>query len=244
MKNFILIVFVASFSLNVFSQTVLLEEDVTKLDFLKPKFGQNMTNYYHWFVDYGFFASPSEGIGADIYYGLSHTFSVGNRYKRRLNDFLAVGVEASYLYMVYNLEQNAEKTVPNNIQHKKEKFRLNTVNGGVYFRLNFGKRGNIVGKFIDIGTYGNWAFNLKHTYTDKIDDSGNPVGYKEQKTVNKQLNYFEPFSYGFIVRMGINRYTIFGMYRMSDYFNEEFKENIPDVELSRLAVGLQIGLHK
>ncbi len=240
-----LFIFLMSLSFSAaHSQTVLMHEDVSKLDIQKPKYGQNMANFDHWYVDFGFAAQQSEGKGADIRYGFSHSFSVGNRYKRKIAKFLALGVDVSYLYMVYDIKQNTEKLIPDNIEHKTEKFRLNTLYGDVFFRFNFGRRGNIVGKFLDLGVYGDWGFSNKHLTIDKVDFGNLPNGYKEVKMVHRNLSYFNDLNYGLVSRIGFNRYVVFATYRVSDFFSKEFKNTIADVELPRLTVGFQIGLHK
>jgi hypothetical protein len=244
MKPLYLFWIIFFFSVSANSQTILLQEDVSKLDILKPKYGQNMANFDHWYLDFGFAAEQSAGKGADIRYGFSHSFSVGNRYKRKIANFLAVGTDISYLYMVYDIRQNSEKMIPDNINHKNEKFRLNTLYGDVFLRFNFGRRGNIIGKFLDIGPYGDWSFSTKHLTVDKVDLGNLPNGFKELKTVHRGLSYFNDYNYGAVCRIGFNRYCVFAMYRMSDFFTKEFKTSVADVELPRLTVGVQIGLHK
>jgi len=242
MKYILLFLFIGTLSI-ANSQTVRLHEDVNALDIEKPKHGENMANFDHWYVDYGFFAMPSDGEGADLRYLFSHTFSFGYRYKRKLNNYFAVGTSASYMLIIYDLEQKVGKKIPDEVLHKKEKFNMNTVYGDIYFRINFGKRGNIIGKYIDFGAYGDWAFNVKNLIVDKVENTGNANSYNEVKTVRRNLNYYNPISYGTIVRIGINRYSVFGMYRISDFFSTDFKTSISKTELSRLSVGLQIGLH-
>jgi len=220
------------------AQTVLLEENVEK-DTITPKWGQNYKNYQHFYIDYGFLVDQPEKKGADIKYGNTHTFSIGYRYKRRLCNFYAIGFDLSYYRFTYNLKQDSNKILPNTLQHNKEKLIFNNLSLELYNRFNIGRRGNLIGKFIDIGVYGNWAYGIKHFYRDELSNA-NPNNHANiVEVTNKNLDYMENINYGLRARVGINRYTISANYRLSNFFKEKY--NYP--ELPRLSIGLQIGFY-
>ncbi len=243
MKRIILISIISILPFFGFAQLKLMEENVDKIDFSKPNKGQNMKNYSHWFIGYAGYVGKSEGVGADINYGTSDVFSVGVRYKRKLAEFFALGAESWYSAEDFKIAQKKDKVIPTSDLHKKEDLRFNNISGATYMRFNFGKRGNILGKYMDLGAYGTWSFDIRHTYTDKVVQVNKINGYRTVKTVHKRLVYTNPLNYGAIVRFGINRYVIYGTYRLSDLFDADFK-TMANVELPRITVGVQIGLHK
>jgi hypothetical protein len=101
-------------------------------------------------------------------------------------------------------------------------------------RFNYGRRGNIIGKFIDLCAYGDWTFSASNNTKDKR-QNGNHV-----KTRITHLNYYNSTNYGVLARIGFNRYVFYGSYRLSNMFKSS--ANFP--ELPRITVGLQIGFHK
>ena len=238
MKQFITtLLCIVLFSLCAKGQDVLLEEDV-KADTIKQTVGPNLKHFTHLYFDLGFIVGESETEGADINYGKSYTFSIGYRYKRKICNFYAIGFDISYYFMSYNLKQNIFKILPNDSIHNKEKLIFNNLGLELYNRFNFGKRGNYIGNFIDIGAYGNWAYKIKHYTKDDINVDINKAKIKQVTYTG--LVYPEELNYGLRARIGINRYVLSATYRLSDLFKEIY--DYP--ELPRLSVGLQIGLHK
>jgi hypothetical protein len=245
MKRYYLILFLIIFYLKIsFSQSVLLEENVKSYDLDKPKYGPNLRHFTHFYIGYGFIADKPRGNGIQIKHDFSHTITIGYRYKLKIFNFLAIGSDFNYYYMVYYLKQNSSKTVPNSVIHDKEKLKFNNLGAEAYLRINFGRRGNYIGKYIDFAAFYNWGFSIKHFYEDKVDDKTNPYMARVIRVTNRDLNYVEPFNYGVRARIGINRIVIAGTYRLSNLFTQSFRENVADVELPRFSIGLQYGLHK
>ena len=243
MKQLFVIIIIL-FHYTIYSQTVLLHEDISKLDFQMPSNGPNYKSFHQLYLNYIFIVPLGDKLEVETDLWKSASFSVGWRYKRKLASWFAVGTGISYTNPIYSITQNANKQVPNNIQHNREKLRLNNVNLELYTRLNFGKRGNVIGKFIDIGGYAEYAFSLKHFYEDNSDKS-NPPYYSGVTQVNERdLNYIKRFNYGLRTRMGINRWVITASYRLSNLLTDDYKSIVGDYFLPRLAVGAEIGLHK
>ncbi len=242
MKTTLLIISALFFTLFTTAQTVELEEDVRLLDIKKPTRGQNLRHYNHWYLEYGSIIPVKEDPGAKVKSPFAFSFSAGNRYKLKLNNYFAVGLGAAYSYTSFRLKQDAQKQIPNNITHRKEKYIFHALAADAFFRINFGKRGNIVGKFIDLGGYGSYAFSAKHEYEDKI-KKPQMAGYTDTRQTNTGLQYINRLNYGATVRMGINRYVLFGRYRISEIFDANFKTQVSKAELARITVGVQIGLH-
>lgn len=234
LMNFKFLIIASGFLLTCFfsnAQMVLLEEDVAA-DTVAPTTGPNRTNFGHFYLSYGV---PIADVhtGADIYIGRSFDFDFGYRYKRKLSRHYALGFEVFYKVQDFNLKQDSGKIVPDTILHDKERLRFNNLGIGIYNRFNFGKRGDVVGNFIDIGVYGSWAYRLANITKDEL-----PNGNKVRTKITK-LDYYEPINYGVVARIGFNRYVFYGTYRLSNLFKAS--SNYP--ELPFISAGIQIGLH-
>ncbi|MCF6240231.1 MAG: hypothetical protein L3J74_02660 [Bacteroidales bacterium] len=232
------------FSINTFSQTVLLHQDVRKLDFQMPSSGPNYKNFHQLYLNYLLIIPMNEDNEVETNMGKSGIFTIGWRYKRKLSEWFAWGTGLSYANAQYSIKQNAAKQIPNNILHDKEKLKYNNVNLEAYIRFNFGKRGNIIGKFIDLGGYGGYAMTVKHFYEDAADKNSPPSYAGKIKVNEKDLSYVNHLNYGFIARMGVNRWVISASYRLSDLLSDDYKAMVGDVYFPRLAIGLEMGLHK
>jgi hypothetical protein len=222
------------------AQKVVLAEDLTK-DSIPQKFGPNRTHFRHLYVGYGFVAGPSENKGSAVKYGESHEWQIGYRYKYKVGNVYALGFDLAFNPQTFFLKQSKDKTLPNAATHEKEKLKFTNIGLGLYNRINFGKRGNYVGNFIDLGVYGNWLAFSRHIYKDEMPDP-KLTGSERVVVRHKDLTYVEDFNYGLLARLGFNRYVFYGNYRLSDLFDPDY--TFKYAELPRVAVGLQISLHK
>jgi len=230
--------------LNSYSQRTLVEEDVSTYDFEKPKNGPNLLHFTHWYLALDFYAPNPIEENIKCQYATSHNFMIGYRYKLRVTNWLALGADAEFYTSSYYFEDDFfyDITSEINTNHNKEKLRLNNFGTEVYIRFNCGKRGNVIGKFIDFAAYGLVNFDAKHIYIDKF---STPHFYdsKTVKVVNSNLNYIEFLNYGARFRIGYNRFAVSFAYRLSDILTKEFKSDNNQLELPRFSVGLQVGLH-
>ncbi len=218
------------------SQKVLLEENV-EYDTLVTKFGQNYANYRHFYISAGFLTGENNP-GSEIIFVNSRQMELGYRYKRKISDNYAFGLGLSICNSSFYLNQKANKIVPNDSLHSSEKIAINSLKLELYNRINIGKRGNIIGKFMDIGFFTSYNYRAKHITKDKLTDT-NKFFAKKVKSVYKGLEYIENFGYGLGVRLGINRYVIYSQLRLTNIFKSNY--NMP--ELPVYSVGIQIGLH-
>lgn len=233
MKSISTILLISLFTLNLVSQEVVLFESV-KADTIIEKQGQNRKHYTHSYMGFGVILGNSEGAGSDINYWSSSNFEFGFRYKYKICNYYALGLLLNYNMDLFNIKQESGKTFPDTLFHKKERLTINNVGIGVYNRFNFGKRGNIIGKYIDLGAFGDLRFFAEHFTKDKSPN-------KEIVRVStSRLNYIEPISYGIFANFGINRYSIYAKYRLSDLFDKTFGYT----ELPRFTAGVQIGFFK
>ncbi len=231
MKKYLFFIILQLITLIAGAQAVLLSQDVSN-DTIKKTVGPNMRSFHHFYMTYGFMADKGEK-GADIKYGNSSHFDIGYRYKLRVSNHYAVGTDFWWSTSSYNLKQSKTKVLPDTLLNDKEALRFNNLSLGLYNRLNFGKRGNHVGNFLDFGAFGQFTYSLVH-YTRNNMPNGNIV-----ETYTKKLKYYNPLGWGLIARIGFNRYIITASYRMYDLFKSSY--NYP--ELSRLTIGAQIGFY-
>ncbi|MBI2967537.1 MAG: hypothetical protein HYY40_06965 [Bacteroidetes bacterium] len=224
------------------SQDILLEQDVNA-DTVVPSFGPNRKVFRHFFGGLGFVVGP-DNPGGEVRYGYSKEFYGGLRYKFRISNFYALGFDIGWRNSNYTLKKTPGKILPNNIQHDKERLFYNTAFLTFYNRINFGRRGDHIGRFLDIGARVNWAFNVIHFTKDKLDTAGiNNGGIIKTRTT--QLLYTKPFFFDAVVRVGINRYVFFVSYRLSELFkpvDPELTLLYPDLPL--IMAGMEVGFHK
>ena len=225
------------------AQRVLIEEDVASYDEANTKYGQNYRHYLHFYTDLAFFTPNPLEDQLEIKYGLSNSFTFGYRYKLKLTNWLAVGADIKHNSLIYNFKNTFKPFDEEiNIEHDKDKLKLNSFGTEVYLRLNFGKRGNMIGKFIDFAGYINAIYSTKHIYYNTY-ASGNMFKAEEQKTINSKLQYIQPYFYGAKVRLGINKFVLSFDYQLSEIFTQEFVQETNNYNLPKFSIGLQIGLH-
>lgn len=211
-------------------QEVLLHRNVSN-DMATPKRGPNRTHFNHLYMNFGFITGAPENSNASIVNGSSNAFQLGYRYKLKLNNYFSTGCELSYSATSYRIAQKEGKLVPDAILHKKESLNLQSFVLGIYQRTNFGRRGDHMGNYLDLGAFGGWNVGLKHQYKDEIDGV-------RINTEKRGMKYWEPFSYGVMARVGFTRWSVTGSYRLSNMFKSQ--SGIP--ELPRVQVGLELGL--
>jgi hypothetical protein len=232
------------------AQKVLLEQNVSE-DTIKQNFGPNLKYFGHFYGGFGMIAGLA-GTGSEIDYLKSHEFVMGYRFKYKLSRFYALGFETGLTLQSVFLKQEAGKTLPTSNLYEKEKLKFTNLGLGIYNRFNWGKRGNYIGNFIDLGVYGNLMPFKAHIYeADQIFGMAGPLdGIKKIKVRETGLKYISDTNYGFLTRIGFNRYVFYGTYRISDLFEKGFSmvdkqgnKLYNYAELPRLSLGFQIGIH-
>lgn len=220
------------------SQTVLVDEKPSEL-YKVSKWGKNRKNFTHFYLALGSVVSQPEGRAFEITPGLSNQVKFGLRYKLRFCNFYAWGLDLSISGNRNLIKQNTNNFFPDSLKHEKEVFKYQTIGLEYFNRFNFGRRGNQVGKFLDLGAWGNWLYSPQHIFWDEHITPVN--GASKSKTILSDLNYTTDFHWGVSARLGINRWVIYGSYRMSDIFNSKFHTQTMSVEPSRLIVGVEVG---
>lgn len=222
-----------------FSQRVLLEQTVAN-DTIEDNWGQNLRHFGHLYFGFGFAASPAEE-GAEVKYGNSANFDFGYRYKYKICNLYSIGADLSLTSYMYRLKRDEDtKILPGEMEHNKERIDTWGVKLEIYERFNFGKRGNHIGNFIDLGVYGSYFMYTRHYTMDKNPDDY--PGLKKREVTETGLDYMENMEYGVSARVGHGNWVLFGRYRLSDLFKT------PDIpadkfpELPALQVGVEINI--
>lgn len=235
------LLFFSLIPVSLFAQGEILHEKVDA-DTTEDLFGPGRRHYLHPFASYGAAVALPEGPGASTRLWGSGLFDIGLRYKLKILKRWEMGVGVKYERSAYGLEQDDDKEVFGPTQHEQEKLILNDLSGDLYTRFVFGKRGDFVGTFLDLGAYLDHSFRKQHMTVDEYEDP-NAVGAEEVKSKQRGLTYVEDLHYGFLARFGRSRYVLFARYRFSDLFKGDgIAADYP--ELPRLQVGVQLGMHR
>ena len=237
MKNFVFI-FVMLFGLNAFSQNILLEESPVN-DTVIPKTGPNLKRFNFFYVGYEFVVDDFTRQSATVKKGASNLLFFGLRHKHKINDFWSVGYDFNFSTATYSISQNSKKIFPSIGSHKKERLIVSALGLQLFTRINFDRRGNKIGKYIDLGGYANWDFSNSHFTKDKTvaADSSDAriINVTEQK-----LKYLENYEYGVKARLGSNHLAICASYRISDLIKPSYNYY---PELPKLSIGIEIGIY-
>ena len=217
------------------AQRVLMRSNVGT-DTLQLKVGPNRAFFQHFYLGYDAVVGKADGPGADLRYGASGQVLLGVRQKYRLSQGTALGFDVRYARLVYNLAQNDRKTFPTPDQHKREYLALPQLQAEAFGRLNLGRRGNVVGNYLDLMGWGGWIISTAHHY----EDSPGPAGAGRIEVTARELNYIRRWSYGVGARLGSGRYALVARHQLSDTFTAEAATRYP--ELPRWIVGLELGI--
>jgi hypothetical protein len=237
MNKVITLIILFFLGLNTFSQDVIIDKDVDEqYQALK---GPNYRFYSQFYIGMGAIADFDEEPGAAINFWKSGNFIFGYRYKLKILSFYALGFDLNFNKHQYFME--GDKVNPYDllnpltfdVDEKKQVLTNNAFALEVYQRINIGRRGNTLGKYLDLGASAQWNHTVKETVKKEFTDDQNYYG--KSLDVRRQLDYLEAFQYDLTARIGINQFALYGKYRMTDFFNDKFV--MP--ELPRLSLGIQ-----
>ena len=215
------------------AQQVLVQANVAN-DTLKTTFGPNRRWFGHGYVALGLAVGPAE-TGAKLRYGFSSAEArVGGRLKLRLSQSVALCGDLAYAYLRYELAQEAGKRVPAPTLHLRENLALHQLATEVALRLNYGRRGNVVGRYLDLLAGGSWAAGTRHTTEDVP-----APGINSFATTESGLPYLRRFGGSVGGRLGFDRYALVARYRLSPAFASGYGAW---PELPRWVVGIEVGV--
>ena len=217
------------------AQRVLLHA-TPDTDSMEVRRGPNRAVFRHFYLGYAPVVGEAAGPGAELRYGTSGEFFVGLRHKFRLSQTLALGTDVRYARLVYQLRQNSQKVLPTPAQHHSESLSLPQLQLEPYVRLNAGRRGNVIGRYVDLTAWGGWLTGTTHRYEDRPGNGG----AARTQVVTRGLPYVNRWAYGLGGRLGSGRYAAVARYRLSSAFAGAARQRYP--ELPRWTVGLELGL--
>jgi len=216
------------------SQTILIKDEVDET-LNESETGPNKTHYYSTFSGFGMMFGAPDSIGSEIVPYRSICYEMGWRSKRQFSGFFALGNEFNFNLKNFYIKQHDEKVFGGFQQHKKEKLLLINANYTLFTRFNFVKRGDHLGKYLDLGGFAEYAFITRHITKDKIETED---GYTYSKHYLRGLKFINRFNYGVTARFGLSYLTFFCQYRMSDIFNDKIFPAYP--ELPRFTAGISL----
>lgn len=218
------------------AQQVLVTGDVAE-DTLRTEFGPNRRYFGHAYVGGGLVLGPAGGPGAPLRYGLpSHELELGGRLKRRYSQTLALTLTLRYALQTFALAQMSQKTVPNPALHRRESLSLHQLQLEAGLRLNAGRRGNVVGRYLDLLAWGGWVAATTHITED---DPAPGSGATTAATTEHGLGYLARWPAGLGLRLGSGHVALTGRYRLTNVFQ---KSEPARPELPRGVIGLEISL--
>lgn len=213
------------------AQTILIKDEVEET-LTESTVGANKDRYYSSFTSIGVLFGAPDSTGSEINPEKSWYYEMGWRTKKQFNGFFAIGSEFNFNAKNYNIKQHDEKVFGGFEKHKKEKLFLINANYTLFMRLNFVKRGDHLGKYLDLGGFAEYAFIRRHITKDKVETG---FGYTYSKHYLRGLKFVNPFNYGVTARFGVNYLSVFCNYRLSDIFNDKVFPAWP--ELPRFTAG-------
>lgn len=235
MKRYIILTFLLGlFAFSATAQNVLFSDDA-ETAYEIPKKGKNRASFAHIYTGYRI-APDYFTLEPQVWNG---EFFVGRRTKYALTRNYAMGWELEYLHTAVSWDNAngisiGEKESADGIKHR---YVSHAVSLGYYNRITFGKVGNNIGKFLDIGVYGAWNFGKNSTFLIESSD-GNEI----TEVTKKNPDFDDAFFYGVKARLGIHRVAITADYR---FVTPDFSSiNDPDINMPMLTVGLELSLYK
>lgn len=216
---------------NAFAQKQIIHHNL-KQDTLKIDRGPNSRKFSHSYLIIGGVVPDSKIVDP----AYCHEFGLGWLKKRKLNNTFSIGYDLAFSYRNYRIKDTSYYALPPGSTLLKERLYTRNLQLKPWLRINIGKRGNTLGKYIDLGAFGEWSFARTHYYKFE-NPKGTPEGVKVEYLLKKH-DWFLPFNYGAMVRLGFNKWSLFGMYRVSNMF----KQNMFFNELPRITAGINYAI--
>jgi hypothetical protein len=208
-------------------QEVLSEEVDTSLINHK-KWGPNNAHYVNFYSQYGIPLGNSDQRLPVMANLNSPSAGVGIYYKRKISGLLSIGLSLGYHYSEMRLKQEDGYTITDSlfwqqdVAHKKERFFINSIPARAFLRINFDpRRGNYLGKFLEVGGGYDWNFIKGYETQDVRRDK---IKVKTKFTRLPYVSTLPAYAYA---RLGANTLSLSFEYRLTPYFKDSY--NLPDL---------------
>lgn len=222
---------ICALGLTLAAQTVVLEVPQA-VDTTEVNYGPNRKFFVQSVYGLGFFAGRSDS-SAPYVAGRSYAIRLSSLAKIRWTNFLSNCIELGYQYFEIPFDQTQAKTFPDTSQNRKQKLRGLQIEGNVYQRFNFGRRGDRIGNYIDIGIGANWIPFLANIRKNDLPDG------RRQKTIENKLPFKKNLYYTAIAKLGIGGFYVFGQYQLSPWVKDGFGD--PEIPALLLGLGFTTG---
>lgn len=225
LKTLLLVFTFSVMHLALSGQIIMLDEEVSE-EVYSRKIGPNGTHYFS-----GIFAITSRFSMADeldVKPFRSMGVDVGVRYKLRFCNFYSNVFDLKLSSLRYGLKSVGDIEPYSLATWNREYLKGGSMMGSWYQRFNFGKRGNHLGKFIDVGVYGQYNYMIKHRFLGED-------GSVKVEAERKAFSYINRTEWGLSAGLGWNKIRFVGRYRMSDLV----KPGAATLDLPRFLVGIE-----
>jgi hypothetical protein len=112
---------------------------------------------------------------------------------------------------------------PDTVKHNKETLQQFALSGSYYLRINMEKRGNSIGKYLDLGIGGLLQTGANYSYEE-------PLQGKELMEVKiRHYRMIRSSNWYLYTALGVNNFAVIARYRMQSFFidNSGFPEAPP-----------------
>lgn len=220
------------------AQRVLLFENIDTT-YEIPRFGPNRLWYTYPIVKFGVFTPPYEKGGVTNFWSTALSYEI--RTKLKLLKWNALVFDVGYRCDRFIISQSDTSYLPTySGRHKRERLSTQNATITVCDRINFGRRGNIQGIYLDFGVYADYVMRSAHVAVDEYYDSNSPVaGHGKVRMKTTRLQFINKLNYGFTARFGWEWGSAFVMYRMTDLI----EDNLPDSDypdMPFISVGMEM----
>lgn len=212
------------------SQTVILERNVTQ-DTTVSNFGPNRRHYLTVFYGLDTYAGIDQN-GLEGVFNSSFGVNFGLRYKLQYSEHIANVFDLSYHWQSYGFNRKANVVFPDSLKPNHESFNFHLLCLSAFFRINYGHRGENIGKYIDVGATGGWIMADSYSMNN-IDENG--------KRFNKQTfepSYVRDFVSFVNLKAGFNGFAVTAQYRLDNFFKPASYTPVT-YELPRLRAGIE-----
>lgn len=206
----------------------------------KNNFGPNRLFYACLYGNFGLYSAPSDpGLRLNWWSG---SLSYGAFFKLRLCNYESFVSGIAYRYERLSIKQKQDKALPlDPDRHQRQRISVHYLTASFANRINFDRRGDMLGLYLDLGVYGEWNFRSANVYVDQYYVSSSPSGdHFKFKTKITGLPYLSDLNYGLIARFGYEQSAFFATYRLNSLISGDAQQHYGD--FSRLLIGYEVYL--
>lgn len=174
----------------------------------------------------------------------SHQMYIGSRYKWKLTEHFALGADLSYMRHAFRIKQDSSTNLFSLGQlNNKQRLAFHNVALGLHLRINFNKRGDYLGKYLDLGAESQYVVGERMFTRNNVDPTLNG-GASTIRLNQSKLDYTKDLQHFAVVRLGWSKLLLSARYRISDIFSASGNINggVQLPELPRFSIGLEINV--